>query len=180
MFIRLNKNTVLETYISKSFQLYKDKIIELHNEQFKQEDITGESKKQFKVLNYHIAILYVILIYNDIITKSNNLLNWEYYNTKYEIDKYRISFACKGVDIDKILNIFNLPYINSNGIENMGIESNFIIEPLGIIPLIPVSFDINKLLSETSDCINYIDNNSILDSHFILETVGNVEIHLSI
>jgi len=180
MFIRLNQNTVLESYISQSYKLYEDDIMTLHIEQFNQEDICGESKKQFKVLNYHIATLYVVFIYNDIVSRTNNLLEWSYFEEKYCVDKYRDAFACKGIDLDKILNIFGLPYVSSNGIGGMQIETNFVIEPLGTTPPDNTTFDMTTLLAETSGCENYIEDGASLGIHLLIEVIDGVEIHLSI
>lgn len=154
MFLRYNKNTVLETYISKSFLLFKDVIIDRHKKQYKEEDIKGSSCVQYSIMDIYLSILFVVLIYNDVISTNNT--SWEYYNNKYCIDRIRKCLACKGIDIDLILNVFGLPYEGTiEGINFDIIGSTFEIEPATLIPLTTTVVDINTLLNTNDNCINY-------------------------
>jgi hypothetical protein len=132
-----NVNMVLHQYNTASFldnkvqefwSLFKKDIIKWTEKSWKEEDYTGKSYAQWNVMQYHNTLSLIILMYLDI--EKNKLVypNWSYYNTKYKLDLYRKCLACANIDLDKVLDIFGLPFrICGEGIECMEIENTFIV-----------------------------------------------------
>ena len=180
MFIRdINKTTKLETYINNSFLLYKDDILILHSKQWKEEDISGQSCIQYKIYNYYLTIYYVILIYLEI--KDGVNLEWNYYEEKYKLNKISKCLACNNINLNKILNIFGLPLTictEDGGIECMGLQENFEIEPI----LFNTSnlynkFDVKSLLNNPISCEILLSSscNNINILNYILQINNNQE-----
>ncbi len=120
-----NTSTYLEDRIEAFWNLYKVKILELNTRAWKEEDLRGESLTQWSIMQYYNVLSLVILIYLDI--KKNNTIypTWSYYNTKYDLDNKKKCLACNNIDLDKILNIFDLPFTSiGEGIGAMEIETN--------------------------------------------------------
>jgi len=124
-----NNISYLDDKIQAFWKLYKDEIFKLSQLSWKQEDITGKSYAQWHAFQYHNALRLVILLYLDIEKNGKIYTTWEYYKTKYKLDKYKECLVCAGIDLDKILNIFNLPFEDcTGGIECMDVEGTFIVE----------------------------------------------------
>lgn len=129
MFLRINKTTELETYIANVFSLYRKDILALHIKEWKEEDISGKSCIQYKIYQYYLAVYYVILIYLEL--KQGINTDWNYYESKYKISTIRKCLSCDKIDLNAILNIFGLPSTTPDGgIEDMGLEETFEIEPI--------------------------------------------------
>lgn len=124
-----NNASYLDTKIREFWLIFKTDILKLSNLSWKEEDYTGKSYNQWKVMQYYSVLSLIILLYLDIQKNKTVHTNWDYYNTKYKLDEKRKCLACECIDLDKILTIFNFPFINcGGGIECMNIENTFIVE----------------------------------------------------
>ncbi len=152
MFIRRpNQTTVLENYINNFFNTYKVDILNLHNKQWDEEDISGKSCIQYDIFKYYEALYFVILIYLEV--KQGIHTKWSYYIDKYYLVHIKKCLACHNIDLDKILNIFGLPIIDCiGGIECMGLEIDFEIEPQMFIGGTLPKYNINDLLNNLQGC----------------------------
>jgi hypothetical protein len=144
-FYRVNtKSTDLDNYIL-AFQL-KYNAITTKNvlAQFNEENIRNKSNLQYKTIYYYLALYYVILIYLEYKKGFNQ--DWNYYINKYKIDCVRKTLFCHKINLDKILELFNLPQIFViDGINTLGIEENFVVENNNIFLEM---FDITQYLKE--------------------------------
>lgn len=123
-----NTASPLDNKVQEFWILFKDKIIALTEKSWKQEDYTGKSYAQWEVMQYHNILSLVILMYIDIKKNSTVHPDWAYYKDKYKLDLYRKCLACSDINLDKILDIFGLPFrICGSGIECMNIENTFIV-----------------------------------------------------
>lgn len=133
MFIRLKQYTLLEQHINTFFQEYRSKIVSLTKTSWKKEDLDGEGCSIFTVAQYYFGMYIVILIYLEL--QLNIPRTKQYYIDKYDLKVVQDKLACNGISLSKILEIFGIVgLLNTNatdfdGIEFMGIEYNFIVEP---------------------------------------------------
>ena len=99
---------IKDKYLLDYYKLYKTKLLVLINKQFDQEDIHNKSN-YYSILNQYIyAFQYVILIYNEYSLGLKT--DWDYYIEKYSITTNQKKLQCSGVDLDKIFEIFEIPY----------------------------------------------------------------------
>ncbi len=133
MFIRLNQATDLEVKINTFFQANRSNIISLTNFSWKREDIDGEGCSIFKVGQYYFAMYLAILIYLEI--QLGIPRTAQYYLDKYNIRVLQDRFACNGISLSNVFNDFGIGAIlttqglGEDGIEFIGIEESFIVEP---------------------------------------------------
>lgn len=157
MFLRINKTTPLENIMSKVFALYRADILALHTKQWKEEDISGKSCIQYKIHQYYLATYYVTLIYLELQQGINT--DWEYYKEKYKTDTIRKCLSCNNIDLNAILTLFGLPTtICEGGIECMGLEEDFEIEPETFTAPVYNNVDIKTLISNPISCELLLDS----------------------
>lgn len=153
MFIRLNKSTDLERKINTFFQTYRSNIITLTNKSWKKEDIDGEGCSIFTVSQYYFAMYIAILFYLEI--QQGIPRTWTYYKDKYKITELQDKLACNNVSLSEILKIFGINIILlsnlEDGIEFIGIEESFIVEP-DYDEVDPVNVNIEELLAQEDNC----------------------------
>lgn len=176
MFIRINKTTDLENLMTKVFSIYRKDILALHTKEWKEEDITGKSCIQYKIYQYYLAIYYVILIYIEL--KQGIHTDWEYYTKKYNTDSIRKCLACDGIDLNTILNTFGLPTTEcEGGIECMGLEESFEIEPTTFTTPTYNNVNVLNLLANPVTCELLLDSrcNRNEDINYILQITNDPE-----
>lgn len=151
-----NNNHVsnIENYINQSFLLYKKDILSLYKGSWAEEDLNETSEKQFKGFQYFLAIQLTILVYLDVIRGVNT--DWNYFVTKYNLEKYSKCLKCNDINLDKIFEKFNLPKIGELGIDFQEIESTFVIE--FEINSILISQNIKNILNEEEKCEIFIED----------------------
>ncbi len=164
MFLRTDKPTRLESSINKSFVGIRKELLDIHYKEFSETDIRGKSKQHLVAANYQRAIMLVVLVWLNVERLIGNpkFSQWSYYVDKYNLKILKECLACNGVSLDNILNDFDLPTVNGEepqleiaGIETMGIEESFEIEPQStpIVLAVP-SGDI----SDTIDVLEAFEN----------------------
>ncbi len=128
----------------------------LHTKQWKEEDISGSSKVQYKVMSYYSAMYLALLIRTEVDKGYNT--DWSYYITQYNLREVRKELACCKIDLDDILACFQLPAVSAtSGVGAVEIESTLIVEPTTLPVVIePTIVDINELLNNPSTCTSYI------------------------
>lgn len=151
--------TQLESLINQAFQIYRSSVLSLTKKQWKEEDLKGKSLVQYSVAQYYYSIYIAVMMYNEI--QRGFPHDPSYYIDKYSIENIRKCLACEGIDIDKILEVFDLPpEESSRGIELMEIENNMIVGPYSANNLIPtapsVPIDLRALISLPNSCYNLI------------------------
>lgn len=158
MIAQNNIVTDLETNINNSFKLYKNTIVFNFLNQIKQEHLKGESKIQYTNFAFYLSMYLITIIYDDV--KNHLGKNWSYFYNKYNLENLIKCFACYGIDLNKILKEFNLTtegFEIAYGIENIGIEKTFEVEPSNI-PVIIIHPKVNLLdvLLSNNQCINNV------------------------
>lgn len=146
----------LNSFINQFWLLYRSDIMVLNKKWFKEEDIKEKSLIQYNVMQYYNSLYYVTLIYFEV--QRNIHTEWSWYEDNFKIEKFRRCLGCHSIDLDKVLLIFNLPISSSiRGIEHIGIESNFIVEPtnLTVSPPNPIIISITNLLDNPDKCIKF-------------------------
>lgn len=113
--------------------LYKDKIKISYTKWFNLEDNYGNSCKQYGQMQFYLAFFLVSMVYNELINYHTTISDTY---AKYDLSEKRKKLYCNGIDLNDILTIFGLPKVNEiilpYGIEHIGIETNFIVEPINI------------------------------------------------
>lgn len=119
-----------QTLFKSWFSANKTNLMKSLNTFFKQQSIWGESCEHFNTEKYYMTFLYGVLITQDI-SHNKDAQTWEYYKNKFEFDEIKKCFACNGINLTDSLKPFGFPFTtNTNGgIEYMGIEDTFEIEP---------------------------------------------------
>lgn len=147
--------TNLENCINTAFKLFKTSIIKNFLSQVNDEELKGESCKQYN-FSFYLAIYLISIVYQDVIKYPKQ--NWNYFVIKYKLETYKKCLACSGINLDDVLKCFNLPtVIIGLGINSIKIESTFIIEPTNLTPTVVevVQIDLTTILGIKS-CINNI------------------------
>lgn len=156
----LGKPAHIDNLLKEAFLLYKTDILKLHNKVWKDEDYEGESCNQFVLYQYYLAIYFVVLIW--LYVQQNPNKTWVEIEEHFDINNKRKQLACNNIDLDKILNIFSLPLKGTchGGIENMGFEHCFIIEPSSVCQVTPNTevVDMLAILNNMNHCVNHINN----------------------
>ena len=129
MFIRLRQYTILEQYINAFFAEYRSIIITLTRKSWAKEDLNGEGCSIFTVAQYYFAMYIAILFHLEL--QLNIPRTWQYYEDKYKLKELEDKVACNNISLSKILSLFGIVKSNSTegGIEFMGVEYDFIVEP---------------------------------------------------
>lgn len=158
MFLTTETQTDLTGYITKAFNRYSDTLLTLSQQHWKDEDIRGTSKVQYTIEQYYMAILLVVLVRLDVDRLLHLDKEWSEFETTWGLAEYKERFACVGISLDNILSDFGLPLIEeefdlaTDGIETMGIELSFEIQPDSVVPT--VSPLIGTVIEETIDFNN--------------------------
>lgn len=147
--------STLDQAIFDYFSTFKEKLLVLHFSQWDQEDLKGKSEAQWTAMQYYYFMYLLILIYLEVERTQDLEKDWDYYKGKYNLDAVQKCIGCYGIDWNKGLAAFGLNNLIPGGIEDMQIESNFIIHG----DALPVSdVKIKDLISNPYICINYIEN----------------------
>lgn len=154
-----NNTSYLENAINNSFLYYKKEIIALFTKSWKEEDLNETSENQFKGSQFILAIQLIVLVYQDIIRGVQT--DWDYFVSKYELEKYSKCLKCDGINLDKILEIFGLPNIGEKGINFQQIENTFIIEFQNSVNTLS-SVNVIDILNEPESCKIFLDNETCL------------------
>lgn len=120
--IRTNQATKIDSVWHEFYNLYKVDITSILTKLWKQEDLFGRSNLNYRLLQYQLTFSYITLLFIEY--ERQIATDWNYYEEKYELSRYRKVFACNNISLDKLLELFNLPYnnevekqINGSGIE---------------------------------------------------------------
>lgn len=159
--------TDLEVIILNFFQKYEKEIISLSLTQFNQENLKGTSKVQYQKSIYYIySLLYALCIYLDV--QDDSEITLQKLEEKYKLSCVKKELACKKINFDDILNIFNIIIddVENGGIENLGIESSFEVEPneeeeQEEIIMLENDERFDNFLNSSDNKIDYLDMNII-------------------
>lgn len=149
--------TNLELYINNAFKSYKNSIVNNFLGQVKDEQLQGESCKQYN-FSFYLAIYLVTLVYQDVMKYPAK--DWSYFVTKYKLNDLKKCLSCSGINLDTILKIFTLPNVGlTSGIESTEIEETFQIEPTDLTPVVVVTttVDLSTILG-VKQCTSNIQN----------------------
>lgn len=138
----------LDSYWFSFYNLYGSSILTLSSKWSSQEKIYGNSCTQYKVNQYYLAFYLGVMIRNELDKGYESSAS--YYETKYGISDKRKILTCHNINLDKILDIFDISFTEGEGIEGMEIENNFIVEP--DYTNTNVSYNITTLLTNLSTC----------------------------
>lgn len=154
-------NSVLNNKIKEFFIYFKPQIIELSKKQWNEEDLKGKSNYQFLIQDIYYLLYLLILIDIDI-SITGKFYSWDYYKTKYNIEKLEDCFNCKKINFKKAIEIFGFFNNCNEGIECIETENTFIVEPITTpyttLPIITSSTTtyMNSLLTNLKSCNNII------------------------
>jgi hypothetical protein len=145
--------STLDKAVDDFFTAYKPQLLLLSQAQWKSEDYRGKSYQQWTAMQYYNFLYLLSLMYREIDRTKNFNRDWTYYVSKYNLNEVQKCLGCYGIDWTKGLEAFGFNDLFPGGIENMDIESTFIIsgQPL---PVSDVS--IKDLIANPYLCINYI------------------------
>jgi len=136
MFLTIEPTSDLTGYIISAFQRYRTALIAIHKQQWKDEDIRGESVQQYTAAQYQMAIRLTILVRLDVNRLAWKELDWDYFVTTWNLVEFKQRLACTDISLDNLLNDFALPVVNGSfneqaidGIEDMEVEMSFEVEP---------------------------------------------------
>jgi len=142
---------------STLYALYSTKVSALLTQQFKDEDIEGESNLLAGLSQYQMAVLLVTLFYRDFISEKYTL---SYLLTFYKITELRECFRCVGIDLKLLLDTVGIDILSSDlgcneGIESISLENSFQIEN-AICPTVSPStgtkVDLAQLITKNHSC----------------------------
>ena len=144
--------TNLEIYINNAFKAYKNNIVSNFLGEIKDEQLKGESCKQYN-FSFYLALYLVTLVYKDVIKYPNK--NWNYFVTKYKLKEYKKCLSCSGINLNNILFSFNLPsIIEQSGIEDLEVEETLEVEPLDLTVTTSTTITVNlNTILNTTGCI---------------------------
>ena len=155
--IHININPIQISW-NTAFNYFKSNILTNQSEWWKNEDIYDKSCKLYTINNFLLAQIYCTLIYYEFKTIGKNLTLLE---SKYDYTNMSKCFKCSNIDIKKMLEFYGI-YLNnvSIGINSIGIENTFIIEPSinyynsNLISIIDLH---NSIINQS--CINLLNIN---------------------
>ncbi len=149
----LRKISPLDTAIDAYFTSFKSELIELSQSQWTSEDLRGKSSLQWIIMQYYNLMYLLILVHREVDRTANLGKDWSYFENKYNLNKVKSCVACQGINYDMALKAFGLNNLFSGGIEDMMLESDFIINGEDY----PKSDVKTKdLIANPYICINYI------------------------
>lgn len=144
--------TDLENNINNTFKLYKKSIVNNFLSEINDEQLKGESTIQYNNFDIYLAIYIVTLVFLEV--KKYPTKTWDYFVSKYNLNKLKECFACKGIKLDDILTQYQLPILTGDGIDFLEIENTFQVEPINLTPIIPIINKVNLLsLLNNKNCI---------------------------
>lgn len=144
-----NNHNNIQSYINQSFLKYKNDLINNFLNQVKDEELKGESCKQYN-FHFYLALYLVTLVYQDFIKNSEN--NWEFYIKKYNLYKLRDCLLCNNINLNDVLNAFELPILTGNGINFLEVEETLEIEPIDLSNNQNIKIDLISLLNYSNYC----------------------------
>lgn len=115
-----------ERRYNKLFKLLREDIYNIFCKIDIDEKVKGESDYTTAVQLYYAALIYMMMIYNDITNPYNKLLTWEEYKEKYNFEEVVNCFRCLGcVDINlvELQKKFDFQSIVTNG----GVDSELMV-----------------------------------------------------
>lgn len=128
--------STLEENIGDFYLCLYEQINCLYDDIFRDE-VYGKKTDRIDILaSLNYLLFYLILIFQERELDSNNEgdKGSNYYRDLYKIEIVRDYFYCKGIDIDNVLNLFNLSYTNElvaqDGINFMEIDGDGITYPV--------------------------------------------------
>lgn len=144
------KVTTISDYINTSFSVYKKDILANFYKQVNDEELKGESCRQYN-FHFYLGLYLVILVYKEFLKYP--LKDWSYFETKYNLKVLKDCLLCHNVDLNTILTSFQLPIITGDGINFREIEQTLEVEPT-LIPIIviPIKIDLKALLKKENKC----------------------------
>lgn len=118
--------TVTDVLVNGAFDLISPDILELlvnatNGEQY------GEDRAQDRQLSVQIIILnlHLQVAHNEMVAlNAQGLLDMDALHEKYKIDCIRKTLACKGYDIDPLVDYYGLSPHGLDGVDYMGIEND--------------------------------------------------------
>lgn len=147
--------TPLNIAINNYFTAFKDDILTYSTKQWKEEDIKGKSIAQWRAMQYYDLMYLLIVLHQEIVRTLHLNCDWSYYVTKFKLDKYQKCIQCEEIDWDKAIDSFGLnDLVPQGGIENMGIEINFVIQNSDKNKF---SLSVSYLAENPYICNNYIN-----------------------
>lgn len=139
----------LSSYWNTFWGIYGEDILALSDKWYNNEAIHGTSCKQYKVYQYYLAFYLGVLIKAEI--DNGQEVDYDYFNTKYGLDDKKNKLACNNISLDEVLSSFGIAWEDNTGIEGMGIEENFIVEPDYTLPTPTV--DVAALMATPDYCL---------------------------
>lgn len=170
--------------LSNWILLNKDTLFKQFQTLFTEEDYNNESNIQYKIIqDFYSILLSLIIDFN----YTNSTLTWNDIIVKYDLVKIKEDFKCCNINLEKLFLELNLPSIDiieeeiENGINFIGIENCFIVDPdelcgvlnFNIFPnstLTMYGKTINELIKIKKECNNLLNptNVGILDENLLL------------
>jgi len=124
--INCNKEVLEKAKLyDKMFLCYRDAIVQLNLDQWKQEDIQGTSCKQLESTKYFLAFLYVLLLYCE---RKEGLKTDTELLEKYNVDVIKECFGCSKISIDKLFEIAEINLVKElpcDGINTHQVHGNW-------------------------------------------------------
>lgn len=115
----------LNTSVHDYFNLHKEDILYITTRQWNDEDLKGETLRQWKIMQYYYFMYFLILLYEEIERTKDLGYSWDYYADKFSIEAIKKCITCDNIAWDKSLEAFNIPYnFITQGIEFLGIEES--------------------------------------------------------
>jgi len=148
------KTSDLNTAIHTFFLAFKDKLVGFSTTQWKQEDLKGKSNSQWIAMQYYNLMYLLIIVHQEVMRTKDLGYPWSYYVSKFKLDTYKECLACDGIDFDKALEAFNIPfYFSEDGINLMGVQDSLFVTPT-TYNTSETSF--TTLVETPKACTNYI------------------------
>jgi hypothetical protein len=143
--------TNIEDFINTSFSIYKKDILINFYKQIKDEELKGESCRQYN-FSFYLALYLITLVYKEFLKYP--LKDWSYFEDKYNLKKLKECLLCNNIDLNKILKSFQLPIVTGDGINFMEVEENLEVEPTTLLVTLSdiVIIDLKKLLNTEDKC----------------------------
>jgi hypothetical protein len=144
----------LSLYWQRLNILYGNTILSISDKWLNDEAIRGRSCKQYKVNQYYYAFYLGLLIKTELL--HGYTTDKDYYYTKYNLVDLKNKLACNNISLTDILNIFDISFTESTGIEGISIEDGFIVEPDYTLPT--TVYNIQVLLANPTYCTTIYTN----------------------
>lgn len=114
----------IQQKLNSFFSDYKEKLLELQTKQWLEEDNFEKSNTYLKLAKYWALALNSLLMYVD-----RNLFTQEILFSTYNYDKLKDCAGCEQISYDRIIKHFIEYPLIGKGIETLGIECTFEVEP---------------------------------------------------